>query len=458
MLQECCLGALSGAAGEFGWFGSRVLPDEGSDCWFVTGGAIEVPELMGMMPTTIADSWYTRLWFRNASSTFADKTDFAFHFIFWVSLISFVLIIGLALVFFVKYTKRAGSRPMVSSAHNTKLEIVWSVIPAIGFASMFVIGMSGYIEKLVAPADAEEIFVTAWKWNWELEYPEGVKPLATQRVANKDATIFAFPVDRPVKVTMTSRDVIHSFYIPDFRVKRDVFPNRYTTLWFQAEGAPTHTLDADANLIAIDASGAPLDTEVIVDPSHPLYGTSAATRHGYYLFCAEYCGDQHSQMGHRVVTLSQSDYERWLEAQKDTSGIPLVQLGEQLYAAKGCAACHSVDGSAGSGPTWKNIWGETHRFTNGDSALVDLNYIRQSILDPNSQIVQGWPAQMPSYAGQFTDRELLATAMYIKSLSDRHATEAAEQSAAGADALEESKEAQQEYEETLTEELNAPGA
>ena len=406
-----------------------------------------------MIPT-LAEDLQTRIWFRNAASTFAPETDFAYYFIFWVSAVAFLIVIGVAVVFFVKYTHRPGAKPQVSPAHNTKLEIIWSVIPAIGFAAMFAIGLAAYLPKLVPPADAEEIFVTAWKWNWELEYQGGVTPLATQRVNDKDATIFAFPVNRPIKVTMTSRDVIHSFYIPDFRIKRDVFPNRYTTSWFQAEGPPTHTLDDDGNLVAIDENGAPLDTEIIIDPDHPLYGTSAATRHGYYLFCAEYCGDQHSQMGHRVVTLSESDYAAWIEAQKDTSGIPLVTLGEQLYAAKGCAACHSVDGSTGSGPTWKNIWGETHRFTNGESSVVDLNYIRQSILDPNSQIVQGWPAQMPSYAGQFTDRELLATAMYIKSLSDEFASEAEQQSADAAAALEESPEAQTEAEAELSDELN----
>lgn len=412
--------------------------------------------------TTIADDgFWTKLWFRDSASTFAPGTDAVYNFIFWTCAIAFLIVMGAALVFFVKYTGGRGTKPKVSPAHNTKVEIIWSVIPAIGFALMFAFGVVAYFPKLVPPADAEIIYVTANKWNWKLSYAEGVTPLESQRVADKPAPILAFPIDRPVQLQMTSEDVIHSFFLPEFRIKRDVFPNRYTNVWFQAEGPPTHTVDDDGKLVAIDAVGNPLPTDIIQDVAHPLYGTSQASRHGYYLFCAEYCGDQHSQMGNRVVTLAEADYQKWLDAQRDTSGIPLVELGAQLYKAQGCASCHLIEsripGKQYANPPWGGIWGDTdHEMADGSTVTVDLNYIRESILEPNAKIVAGYGAAMPSYQGKLTSRELLALAMYIKSLSDDDAVaqEALQQSQDIAASVEDNPEDQQAIEAELEDTLN----
>jgi cytochrome c oxidase subunit 2 len=174
-----------------------------------------------------------------------------------------------------------------------------------------------------------------------------------------------------------------------------VFPNFYTNLWVQPTVA-THRWD---------------EAEKKFLPINP------AVSNGFYLACAEYCGDQHSQMWARILVLSDGDYQRWKDMQADTISIPLGKLGETLRSTKGCAACHSVDGSKGTGPSWKGSWGNTHKFKDGGSAVFDENYVRESILEPAKHIVEGYPNQMQSYQGLLTDREILALITYMKSLS-----------------------------------------
>lgn len=211
--------------------------------------------------------------------------------------------------------------------------------------------------------------------------------------------MFAVPLNRPVKMLMESTDVIHSFYIPEFRVKRDVFPNRYTTLWFQPVGQATHRFDEESK------TAVPIDADV---------------SKGYFLFCTEYCGDQHSQMLARIAVMSDGDYRAWKAAQASTENIDLPELGRILYTAAGCNACHSVDGSSGTGPTWQNVWGTQRQFTNGESREYDMEYLRQSIIDPGSQVLVGYSNQMPAYGGRFSPRELRALGIYIRTLSDEH--------------------------------------
>ncbi|MCA9293946.1 MAG: c-type cytochrome, partial [Phycisphaerales bacterium] len=281
-------------------------------------------------------------------------------------------------------------------------------IPALLMAVMFYWGFRDYLNKIVAPADAMNVYVTASQWNWEFAYPDGGSTLEQELIGAMKSPVIAFPIDKPTKLIMTSKDVIHSFYIPAFRTKRDIFPNRYTTLWFQPTGRITHTFSADDKAL------------VPVDPKRP----------GYYLFCAEYCGDQHSQMAARVAVLSQPDYEAWRKQQLNTDEIPLPELGRILYTAKGCSACHSVDGSRNTGPTWKGIWGSTADAagwkSKGDEkdGVVGYEYVRESILDPGAYLVPGFTNQMSSYQGRVTEREILALTTYIKSLTEAYADEA----------------------------------
>lgn len=352
-------------------------------------------------------SMWSRLWFTQGGSTHAGGVDALYYYIFWVSAAFFVLLMGLMVYWGVKY-RRAPGQPAVtepSPSHNTPLELAWSIIPGILMLVMFVWGAYGYLELTVAPSGAETISVTAKQWNWTWDYPNGASSLETEVVNNVEAPLFAIPVNKPIEFVMTSTDVIHSFYIPGFRIKRDVFPNRYTSVWVRPT-ITTHTYDPKLEK-TVKIEGQP----------------------DYFLFCAEYCGDQHSQMADRIAVLGQADYEAWLDKQADTSGISLISLGEQLSKAKGCMACHRIDDQNGSGPTWKGIWGQDRPPTGGQSATsakVDFNYVRQSILEPGAYVRAGFANQMPSFQGQLSPREILALATYIKSLTPQYKSEAEE--------------------------------
>lgn len=353
-------------------------------------------------------SWWTKLWFREAGSTFAAESDAIYYFIFWVSAAFFVLLVALMVMWGLNYRRSAvGEVAEVSASHNAPLELAWSIVPAILMAIMFFWGFKHYMNKLVAPVDAKQVYVTAYQWGWDFTYPDGGSTIETETIAAAAAPVLGFPVGKPVQMIMTSKDVIHSFYVPAFRVKRDIFPNRYTTLWFESTDEITHVFDETDKAL------------VPVDPDRP----------GYYLFCAEYCGDQHSQMAGRIAILSQADFVRWRGAQNDTSGIPLHELGETLYKTKGCVQCHSVDGSSKQGPTWEGLWSSEHpgwAGVDGDTSME--GYIRQSILEPNAYGLPGYPLNMPSYQGQLSQRELLAITTYIKSLDPNFYDEAIQDS------------------------------
>ncbi len=366
-------------------------------------------------------SLWTRLWFREAASTFAPSSDAIYYFIFFVSAVFFILLVSLSVYWGVRYRRsKIGEVAPVSSSHNTALELSWSITPAILMAIMFFWGFHAYMDKVVAPVNAKEIYVEAYQWGWDFTYPDGRgtsqtvstpldpnNPAAGRELGvggGESAPIIGIPVDQPVKMIMTSRDVIHSFYVPAFRVKRDIFPNRYTTLWFEPTSQPTHRFDPDDKTLV------------------PIEGMPP----GYYLFCAEYCGDQHSQMAGRIAVLSGPDYQAWRRAEADTSGVPLIELGQRLHVTKGCVQCHSVDGSRGTGPSWKGIYGaedhipgwEPPAGSDAEPGVVGEDYLRQAILEPDRYITPGYPNQMQSYQGQLTARELRALIVYIKSLAD----------------------------------------
>ncbi len=346
---------------------------------------------MNSVPTTLADGFWHWLWFdepANNAAGVARIGDELFMYIFWLSVAWFVFLMGLTFFFVVKYQRKPGQKLQRSPAHHTPLEIAWTVIPTLFLVYIFFKGFWGYADALVAPANAEVINLKAQKWAWRMTYPNGAEsPLSTkfmytdaqgnQVTSAQEAPIFVVPAGKPVQLRMSSMDVIHSFWVPDFRSKFDVFPNRYTAYWFQADEPGDHVI-----------------------------------------YCAEYCGDLHSEMYAILRVVPEPEYRKTIDEWNINWGEGLAAVGAKLYKSKGCVACHTVDGTANTGPTWKGIWGKEHEFQDGGKAVVDANYIRESILVPAAHIVKGFPNQMVSYQGQLNDRELDALIAYIESLGD----------------------------------------
>lgn len=342
-------------------------------------------------------SWLSRLIFRSApASETAVWTDALFMMIFWFSVFFFVLLMGLMVYWTVKYRRRPGVPAPVSPHHNTPLEILWTVVPSSALLVIFVLGFWGYMAKMVPPSGALELKVDGWKWGWSVTYPSGVQSVETQPLSEGEIgyPIFYVPEDTDIDLRMSSRDVIHAFWIPDFRVKMDVYPNRYTGYTFR-----TPVLGADE--FVTDISG---ETPVQL-PGRDMW-----------VFCAEYCGDDHSRMAATLRVVPRNVYEDKL-ASFESTGDP-IEDGRRIWATR-CVTCHSVDGGAGTGPTWKNLYGHEVILADGTSLIRDPNYIRESILVPNSKVVAGYAANMPPFQGQLDEQQLEAVIAFMRSISDR---------------------------------------
>ncbi len=321
------------------------------------------------------DSLGTALWAQTSESFWlpppdsttagAESVDRLFYAILWVSVFFFALIVGLMVVFVVVYRRRPGVEPGVSPSHNRALEVTWSVIPAVIVVLIFYWGFVGYMDMRLPPREAFEIDVVARQWQWQFTYANGYSD-----------PVLHVPVDQPVRLIMRSEDVIHSLSIPDFRVKMDLVPGRYTKTWFRAREPGEHDL-----------------------------------------YCTEYCGTGHSDMTTQVIVHKPGEFDEWLKkAEAGVAGMSPAERGRRLYVTHGCAGCHSTDGSAKTGPTFKGIWGDTRRFSNAPPAKVDENYVRESIVDPSAKVREGYEDKMNSYQGQFTDEEIGYLIRFIQSL------------------------------------------
>ncbi|MDI6402225.1 cytochrome c oxidase subunit II [Balneolaceae bacterium ANBcel3] len=301
-------------------------------------------------------------------STVASEVDSLFMFINVAGFILFAGIMLTILIFVIKYRRKSEDDVTPVITHNSLLEITWTIIPIILILIVFAWGFRGFMTLSTPPPNAYEIQVKAASWLWEFEYPNGGTTLNEVFV----------PVDQPVKFIMRSDDVLHSLFIPDFRVKMDILPNRYTSIWFEA-------------------------TET---------GQSI-------LYCSEYCGSGHSAMLATVHVLSKQEFEEWLETGLEVDeDMPLADLGRQTYTAAGCNACHTLDGTDRIGPSFLNLFGSERTLTDGRTVTADEDYIRRSIIDPNAEITAGYPANMPSYAGRLSDRQIDGLIAFIKELHD----------------------------------------
>ncbi len=313
-------------------------------------------------------------WIPEVASNFATKVDGVLLFVTILSVIFFLLVSILLIFFAVKYRRRREGEETPYITGNETLELIWTVIPSILLMVIFVYAFVVFRDMRNPPADATEINVTARQWLWQFEYYNGKKTLNELYLQQ----------NRPVRLVMRSEDVIHSFFVPEFRVKQDILGGRYTQLWF----TPTKV------------------------------GT-------FNLFCAEYCGTGHSQMLGKVVVLSPEAYDIWEKgkgaqeeigvATRPPSASP-AERGEQIYKQSGCNACHSVDGSSGVGPTWKGLVGHKVAMGTGEYVTADENYIRESILEPQAKIVRGYQPVMPSFKGILSDDDVSALIAYMKTL------------------------------------------
>jgi len=312
------------------------------------------------------------------ASTFASEVhDDLFNFILFLNVFFLALIFGIIVYMAVRYRRRGDGDRTSANEGNTKLEIIWAVIPSLIMIGLFFWGLKGFMNEAIPPSDSVLINVRAQKWVWSFQYPD-------DGIVSDELIV---PVNKPVQLTMTSADVLHSFYVAAFRIKKDVLPNRYTVIWFNA-------------------------TEI----------------GEYWIQCAEYCGKDHSRMRAKVKVVSQEEYQSWLDSGGGLGGegVPLPVLGERLTAKFGCVACHSKDGSRLIGPSFKGIYGHQVELEGGESCLVDDNYIRESLMDPQAKLVKGFGPLMPTFKGLLRDQHVEAIIAYIRSLGPEEGHEGEE--------------------------------
>jgi len=308
--------------------------------------------------------------FPEQASTFAPNVDALYAYLVLVSAFFSLLIAVLVVYFAVKYRKRSADDPIPApvdehSPGGMILEIVWSAIPLGLSMIMFGWGASIFFTESRPPADAMEIYVTGKQWMWKIQHMEG----------NREINELHIPVNRNIKLTMTSEDVLHDFYVPAFRTKSDVLPGRYTTEWFKA------------------------------------------TKPGkYHIFCAEYCGTKHSGMVGYVYVMEQAQYDQWLGGGMGQG--TLAEQGQQMFTSLGCVTCHTSDAN-GRCPNLKGVFGTTVALQGGAKVKADEAYIRESILYPEAKIVEGYQPIMPTFKGLVTEDGLLKLIEYVKSIGPK---------------------------------------
>ena len=441
------------------------------------------------------------LWLPGGASTISGGVDTLFNVILWICIFFFLLVTIMLVAFTIMYRHKPGKTRDTAAGHSTTLELTWTLIPSIIVVFLYYYGFRHYMEMTIEPPNSYEITANGKMWQWSFIYSTGL-----------EHTELHVPIGTPIRVVLQSNDVIHSLYIPAFRVKKDVVPGRFNRLWFEAtdssssvyatsmmiDGKPTiiaadsignsvketsevtpkqtsenyaklsapvqavlngtgakfaasddvHELllcngstillvnsPSNGALIPINSSGAQMSSSPVEFGSLPSAVQSALKSEAhadipaaqqvqvfldaqpYDIYCAGYCGTNHSTMRSRVIVhRTQADFERWLKEQTEIlNQLPPVKKGEKLSRTQGCVACHSLDGTRLVGPSWKDLWGKTETLTGGTKILVDKPYISESILQPLAKIVDGYPPQMPPFV--LKDNDIEAIIAYMKSIS-----------------------------------------
>ncbi len=328
---------------------------------------------------------------QEAASRTAVQVDAVFIFIAAVSLFFFLLVEGMLVYFAVRYRRRKGEEAAALSdvKSNTLLETVWIVIPSLVVVAFFYYGYVVFRDMRAPRPGAEDVNVVARQFFYTFQYPDGRKVVNELRV----------PRGKPVRLVMISEDVIHGFFIPDYRIKQDILPGQYTTLW-----------------LSPDKDGS------------------------YDIFCTQYCGVGHSTMRARLVVMPPAEYARWAASGGTEAGVPPAERGKRLVQTSGCLGCHTIDGTPKIGPTFKGLYDRKVALADGRTVEADESYIRESILDPGAKVVKGFPNVMPTFKGTLSDDDVTAIVAYLRTLAGK-AGEGGEGKERGGEEKEKKKEA-----------------
>jgi len=296
------------------------------------------------------------------ASTIGAGVDHLFFYLLAVALVFSTLIFGLVFYFAIRYRRRSPTDKATQITSSVPLEIAWTVIPLCLSAVMFFWGASLFLRHAIAPPGAGDIYVVGKQWMWKVQHPEGRREINELHV----------PVGRPFRLVMTSEDAIHSFFVPAFRIKQDVLPGRFTTLWFEA------------------------------------------TQVGrYHLFCSQYCGTNHSLMGGWIEVMEPVAYEHWLS--RGSTGDPMQVAGAKLFDRLGCSNCHQST-NQGRGPSLEGLYGRRVLLEGGGTTVADDAYIEESILKPATKVTRGYQPIMPTFQGQISEEGVFQIIAFLRSL------------------------------------------
>jgi cytochrome c oxidase subunit 2 len=296
------------------------------------------------------------------ASTIGAGVDHLFFYLVAVALVFSTLIFGLVFYFAIRYRRRSPADKATQITSSVPLEIAWTVIPLCLSAVMFFWGASLFLRHAIAPPGSADIYVVGKQWMWKVQHPEGRREINELHV----------PVGRPFRLIMTSEDAIHSFFVPAFRLKQDVLPGRFTTLWFQA------------------------------------------TQVGrYHLFCSQYCGTNHSLMGGWIEVMEPVEYEHWLS--RGSTGDPMQVAGAKLFERLGCSNCHQST-NQGRGPSLEGLYGRRVLLEGGGTTIADDAYIEESILKPATKVTRGYQPIMPTFQGQISEEGVFQIIVFLRSL------------------------------------------
>jgi cytochrome c oxidase subunit II len=315
------------------------------------------------------------------ASSYARSVDHLHYFVILTTMVAAAGVFGVAIYFFVRYRRRAEGEPTPRVSPRAIHEVLFIGVPLSFFLLWFAIGYPQFLDLHTPPKDAMDVYVQGKQWMWKFAYPGGPNSVNVLRV----------PAGRPVRLLITSRDVIHSFFVPALRLKQDALPGRYTEVWFQA-----------------DAPGS------------------------YEIFCAEYCGLSHSAMLGQLVVLPAPEFDAWMATERrglagaqDSAAVAaehvrpssdIVAEGRRVAAEQGCLKCHTVDGARHIGPTWVNLYGRAERLQTGKTVVADEAYLTRSMMDPGADLVAGYQNVMPTFQGKLSPPDAAAIVEYIKSL------------------------------------------